>query len=61
VKQTFARWARACHCPPGWPTCRCDGQALARRVVRKPIVPTPEEVCLNPRARSARLRVVEKV
>jgi 16S rRNA (cytosine1402-N4)-methyltransferase len=61
VKQTFARWARACHCPPGWPTCRCDGEAVARRVVKKPIVPTPEEVRLNPRARSARLRVVEKV
>jgi len=61
VKQAFARWARACHCPPDWPTCRCDGQALVRRVVRKPIVPTPEEVRLNPRARSARLRVVEKV
>jgi len=61
VKQAFARWARACHCPPGWPACRCGGRALVRRVVRKPIVPTPEEVRLNPRARSARLRVVEKV
>jgi 16S rRNA (cytosine1402-N4)-methyltransferase len=61
VKQTFARWARTCHCPPGWPACRCDGKALVRRVARKPIVPTPEEVRLNPRARSARLRVVEKV
>lgn len=61
VKQTFARWARACHCPPDWPACRCDGQALVRPVVRKPIVPPPEEVRLNPRARSARLRVVEKV
>jgi len=61
VKQTFARWARACHCPPAWPACRCDGQALVRHVARKPIVPTTEEVRLNPRARSARLRVVEKV
>jgi 16S rRNA (cytosine1402-N4)-methyltransferase len=61
VKRTFGRWARACHCPPSWPTCRCDGQALVKRVVRKPIVPTPDEVRLNPRARSARLRVVEKL
>jgi len=61
VKQTFARWARTCQCPPRWPICRCGGKALVRRVVRKPIVPTPEEVHLNPRARSARLRVVEKL
>jgi len=61
VKQTFARWARACHCPPRWPACLCAGKALVRPVVRKPIVPTPEEVRLNPRARSARLRVVEKL
>jgi 16S rRNA (cytosine1402-N4)-methyltransferase len=61
VKHTFARWARACHCPPDWPVCRCDGKALVKPVVRKPIVPTPEEVRLNPRARSASLRVVAKM
>jgi 16S rRNA (cytosine1402-N4)-methyltransferase len=61
VKQTFARWARACQCPPDLPTCCCSGKALVISVVRKPIVPTPEEVRLNPRARSARLRVAEKV
>jgi 16S rRNA (cytosine1402-N4)-methyltransferase len=61
VKQTFARWARTCQCPPDRPACRCGGKALVRPVVRKPILPTPEEVGLNPRARSARLRVVEKV
>jgi len=61
VKQTFARWARTCQCPPHQPACRCGGKALVRPVVRKPILPTSEEVGLNPRARSARLRVVEKV
>jgi 16S rRNA (cytosine1402-N4)-methyltransferase len=61
VKQSFAGWARTCHCPPHWPACRCGGKALVRLVARKPIVPTPEEVRFNPRARSARLRVAEKV
>lgn len=61
VKQAFARWARTCQCPPQRPVCRCGGKALVRLVVRKPILPTPEEVGLNPRARSAHLRVVEKV
>jgi 16S rRNA (cytosine1402-N4)-methyltransferase len=61
VKQTFARWARTCHCPPDWPACRCGGKGLVVQVVRKPIRATPEEVGLNPRARSAHLRVVEKV
>jgi 16S rRNA (cytosine1402-N4)-methyltransferase len=61
VKHAFARWARACQCQPHEPVCRCGGKALVRLVVRKPILPTPEEVGLNPRARSAHLRVVEKV
>jgi 16S rRNA (cytosine1402-N4)-methyltransferase len=61
VKHAFARWARTCQCPPQQPVCRCGGKALVRLVVRKPILPGPEEVGLNPRARSAHLRVVEKV
>jgi 16S rRNA (cytosine1402-N4)-methyltransferase len=61
VKHAFARWARTCQCPPQQPVCRCGGKALGRLVVRKPILPASEEVGLNPRARSAHLRVVEKV
>ena len=61
VKQTFADWARSCRCPPEWPQCRCAGRALVSLLCKKPIVPGPEEVSANPRARSARLRVVEKL
>ncbi len=61
VKQTFANWARSCRCPAHVPVCRCEGGALARLVFKKPVVPTPEEIESNPRARSGRLRVVEKI
>jgi 16S rRNA (cytosine1402-N4)-methyltransferase len=61
VKQTFADWARACRCPADWPVCRCQASPLAKRLVKKSVVPGPEEVDVNPRARSARLRVAEKL
>jgi 16S rRNA (cytosine1402-N4)-methyltransferase len=61
VKQTFTHWARSCRCPPHLPVCKCAGVPLARLVVKKPLVPTPEEIRVNPRARSGRLRLVEKI
>jgi len=61
VKQTFTNWALPCRCPTQLPLCRCEGVPLARLVFKKPLVPTPEEIAANPRARSGRLRLVEKI
>jgi len=60
VKQTFREWARSCICPPQQPVCTCRGAPLGELVTRKPIVPKPEEIATNPRARSAKLRIFRK-
>jgi 16S rRNA (cytosine1402-N4)-methyltransferase len=60
VKETFKRRENPCVCPPGIPVCVCGRTPDAIRVNRKPILPREEEVERNPRARSAKLRVVEK-
>jgi 16S rRNA (cytosine1402-N4)-methyltransferase len=59
VKHAFREWASACVCPPGQPLCTCRGRPLGRVVPRKPIVPDEQEVALNPRARSAHLRIFQ--
>jgi 16S rRNA (cytosine1402-N4)-methyltransferase len=56
VKQAFRQWAQSCVCPPGLPVCICRGRALGSLVPRKPVLPGPEELVDNPRARSAKLR-----
>jgi 16S rRNA (cytosine1402-N4)-methyltransferase len=61
VKQTFARYAKGCTCPPGFPVCRCGGVPVLRVVLKRPERPAASEVAVNPRARSARLRAAEKV
>ncbi len=61
VKQFFRRESQDCLCPPEQPVCTCGHQAAIRRVNRKPIQASEEEVAQNPRARSARLRVAEKL
>ena len=53
------RVGRACICPPRQPICTCRGRPLGRLVPRKPIVPEPDEVAANPRARSAHLRIFQ--
>lgn len=59
VKLAFREWAAACICPPRQPVCTCRGRPLGRLVPRKPIVPGPDEVAANPRARSAHLRIFQ--
>jgi 16S rRNA (cytosine1402-N4)-methyltransferase len=61
VKQAFRRWAASCICPPGLPRCGCGWSAKARVLTTRPLRPTDEEVLRNPRARSARLRIVERL
>lgn len=61
VKAAMQSWARGCTCPPDFPVCVCGNKPKARLVTRKPILPGAEELENNPRARSAKLRVAEKV
>lgn len=61
VKRRFAEGAKGCVCPPELPVCGCGRSAELRVLTRKPVTPSEEEVSRNPRARSARLRAVEKV
>lgn len=61
VKRRFVRGATGCVCPPDLPVCGCGQTAELRILTRKPQRPSQSEVESNPRARSARLRVAEKV
>lgn len=61
VKQFFQREAKDCICPPRAPICVCGHKARVRILTRKPVTPSPEEVAMNPRSRSAKLRAVEKL
>jgi 16S rRNA (cytosine1402-N4)-methyltransferase len=61
VKQFMQREARDCLCPPDLPACRCGHQAQLRIKTRKPIQPDEAEVVANPRSRSAKLRVAERL
>lgn len=60
VKTAFRRWAADCLCPPGLQVCACGWTAQVRSLTAKPLTPGAAEVCDNPRARSARLRAVER-
>ena len=61
VKSVFSDMAKDCICPPELPVCTCEHRAIVKRVTTKPILPTSEEIERNPRARSAKLRVAEKL
>lgn len=60
VKEAFNKRANPCTCPKEFPVCVCGKKADVKKVTGKPILPTEEEIGVNPRARSAKLRVIEK-
>lgn len=61
VKQFFKDQAKGCICPPGFPVCRCGNKPKVKILTKKPIIPGDEEVKRNPRSRSAKLRIAQKI
>jgi 16S rRNA (cytosine1402-N4)-methyltransferase len=61
VKNGFAEEARGCTCPPDFPVCVCGKAPRMKLVNKKPILPTEQELEKNPRSRSAKLRIAEKL
>ena len=61
VKQTFASLASGCTCPKHFPVCVCGKRPTVRLVGGKPIQPGKQELEQNPRSRSAKLRVAQKI
>jgi 16S rRNA (cytosine1402-N4)-methyltransferase len=61
VKEYFRRESKDCICPPRQPICTCGHKAIIKEITRRPITPTETETNQNSRARSAKLRVAEKL
>ena len=61
VKNEFRDLALDCVCPSHLPICQCDKESLVKVITRKPILPSAEEIEENPRSRSAKLRVAERI
>ena len=61
VKEAFKELFKDCICPPGFPQCICDKKREIKIITRKPIVAGSKELELNPRSRSAKLRIAEKL
>jgi 16S rRNA (cytosine1402-N4)-methyltransferase len=60
VKSAFKKFENPCECPPGFPVCVCGKKQLGKVISRKPILPSEEEMEVNSRSKSAKLRVFEK-
>lgn len=61
VKTAYVEWAKGCTCPPDFPVCVCGKTPKVKLIGKRPIVADDEELNHNPRARSAKLRVAEKL
>ncbi len=61
VKQTYAKLAEGCICPKSFPVCVCGNKPKVKIITKKPILPSSKELEENPRSRSAKLRVAEKI
>ena len=61
VKSSFAELARGCICPPEFPVCVCGQKPKIKIITKKPIIASEQEQRINPRSRSAKLRIAEKL
>ncbi|MBR2465820.1 MAG: 16S rRNA (cytosine(1402)-N(4))-methyltransferase RsmH [Clostridia bacterium] len=61
VKQTYKKLSEGCTCPRDFPVCVCGNKPTVKEITKKPILPSEEELNNNPRSRSAKLRVAEKI
>ena len=61
VKQQMNKWCEGCTCPKDFPVCVCGNKPKGKLIYKKGLAPSEEELRENPRARSARLRVIEKL
>ena len=61
VKNFFRKESKYCICPPNEPKCDCEHKPKIKIITKKPLVPSSNEIELNRRSRSAKLRVVERI
>lgn len=61
VKNHFRSWEKGCICPSDFPVCSCQRKPRLKVLTKKPIMPGDDEIASNPRARSARLRIAERI
>lgn len=61
TKRVFKEYTKGCTCPPEFPVCICGNTPKIKLINRKPILPSENEILSNPRSRSAKLRVIEKL
>ena len=61
VKNCFVEAAKGCICPKEIPMCVCDNEPKIKKITKKPTIPSELEIAANPRSRSAKLRVIEKI
>lgn len=61
IKKTFSELAMGCVCPKSFPVCVCNKQPVVKLIAKKPILPSDKEESENPRSKSAKLRIAEKI
>lgn len=61
VKNNFRSWEKGCSCPSNFPICTCHRKATLKVLTKRPLMPQPSEINANPRARSAKLRIAERI